>query len=155
MMARVAVAAFVMGLTGVAGARAAHADEVKVSCDFYEISATKGTAVAIDSTLTGKLAKKLKKPLFAKQWQVYKLLSSTTKSLGSKKAETIALKSGSSTATLVEVVDKSKVRMTLTMADAHGKQILNVTSVVEAGDYLIGTVVLPSEEGHLLAVTCK
>ncbi len=45
--------------------------------------------------------------------------------------------------------------MTLTMADANGKQILNVTSVVEAGDYLIGTVVLPSEEGHLLAVTCK
>ncbi len=143
------------GLLGLAlAAGTASADEVKVSCDFIEVSATAGTAASIDPALKP-IERKLKKAPFSKQWKVFKLLSQTQKTLVRKKSETIALKRGSATAMLIETVDASKVRLTVTIADANGKQAINQTSTLAAGDYIIHTEVLPNDDGHLVAVTCK
>lgn len=129
-----------------------------VTCDFIEIGATKGKAPAKEPTIDPKLGpieKKLKKAPFSTQWTEFKQLSQATKKLDKKKTETIALKQGSATATLVEIVDKSKVRITVTIDNAKGKQAVNTTTLLDAGDYVIHAVVLPNEDGHLLAVTCK
>jgi hypothetical protein len=59
------------------------------------------------------------------------------------------------TATLVEIVDKSKVRLTITMDDEKGKQVANNTATVEAGDYVIFVHALANNDGHLLSLTCN
>jgi hypothetical protein len=135
----------------VAAPRLARAD-VTADCDFLEISARSGDKPAIDGELKP-LEKKLKKPPFA-TWNQFKLLSHSQKTLPKKKVEPISLKVGSATATLVEIVDKSKVRLTVTMDDAKGKQLSNTTTV-EAGDYVIYVNTPAPNEGHLLSVTCK
>lgn len=131
---------------------AARAD-VTADCDFLEFSARAGDKPAIDGELKP-LEKKLKKQPFA-GWNQFKLLAHVQKALAKKKQEPIPLKSGSATATLVEIVDKSKVRLTVTMNDARGKEVANNTATVEAGDYLIYGQPLPGNEGHLLSVSCK
>jgi len=136
----------------VAAPRAARAD-VTADCDFLEISAKAGDKPAIDGELRP-LEKKLKKPPFG-SWNQFKLLGRTQKALAKKKHEPIPLKTGSATATLVEIVDKSKVRLTVTMTDAKGKEVANNTATVEAGDYLMYVHPLPGNEGHLLSVSCK
>ena len=132
--------------------RAARAD-VTADCEFLEISAKGGDKPAIDAELKP-LEKKLKKPPLS-TWTHFKLLSRSQKVLAKKKPEAIALKVGSATATLVETVDKSKVRLTVTIDDAKGKQVVSNTTLVEAGDYVIMVHELPNNEGHLLSVTCK
>jgi len=136
----------------VAAPRAACAD-VTADCDFLEISAKAGDKPAIDGELRP-LEKKLKKPPFG-SWNQFKLLGHVQKALAKKKVEPIPLKTGSATATLVEIVDKSKVRLTVTMTDAKGKEVANNTATVEAGDYLMYVHPLPGNEGHLLSVSCK
>lgn len=127
---------------------------VQVTCDFVEIAATKGKAPSIDPKL-GAVERKLKKAPFT-QWTEFKQLSQTSRTLEKKKTETIALKQGSATATLVEIVDKSKARLTVTIDNAKGKQAVNQTTLLDAGDYVIHAVVLPpNDDGHLVAVTCK
>src|SRR4051794_30177940 len=133
-------------------ARNARADVI-ADCEFLEISAKVGDKPAIDAELSP-VEKKLKKPPFS-TWNQFKLLSRLQKPLAKKKAEPIPLKIGSATATLVEIVDKSKVRLTITMDDHKGKQVANNTATVEAGDYLIYVHSLPNNEGHLLSLTCK
>jgi hypothetical protein len=127
--------------------------DVTADCDFLEISAKAGDKPAIDGDLKP-LEKKLKKPPFG-SWNQYKLLGHTQKALAKKKQEPIPLKMGSATATLVEIVDKSKVRLTVTMSDPRGKEVANNTATVEAGDYVIYVHPLPGNEGHLLSVSCK
>ncbi|HWU87151.1 MAG TPA: hypothetical protein VN253_07750 [Kofleriaceae bacterium] len=128
---------------------------VSVTCDFIEIGATKAKTPSIDPKL-GPIEKRLKKAPFSTQWNEFKQLSETTRKLDKKKTETIPLKQGSATATLVEIVDKSKVRLTVTIDNAKGRQAVNTTTLVDAGDYVIHTVVLPpNDDGHLVAVTCK
>lgn len=131
--------------------RPARAD-VTADCDFLEISARSGDKPAIDGELKP-LEKKLKKPPFS-TWNQFKLLAHSSKALAKKKPEPISLKTGSATATLVEIVDKSKVRLTVTIDDAKGKRVVNNTTAVEAGDYVIYGHPL-GNEGHLLSVTCK
>jgi hypothetical protein len=130
----------------------AHA-EVTADCDFLEISAKAGDKPAIDAELKP-VEKKLKKQPFS-SWNQFKLLSHVHKSLAKKKVEPISLKLGSATATMIEIVDKSKVRLTIMMDDQKGKQVANNTATVEAGDYLIYVHSLPNNEGHLLSLTCK
>src|SRR4051794_13800453 len=89
------------------GARA----EVAADCEFLEISAKASDKASIDAEL-GPVEKKLKKAPFS-TWNQFKLLSRSKKSLAKKKTESIGLKIGSATATLVEIVDKSKVRVTI------------------------------------------
>lgn len=125
-----------------------------VTCEFIEISATKGKAPSIDPKL-GPVEKKLKKAPFSAQWTEFKQLSRATRKLAKKKTETIPLKQGAAAATLVELVDKSKARITVTIDNAKGKQAVNQTSLLDAGDYVIHAVVLPNDDGHLVAVTCK
>jgi hypothetical protein len=128
--------------------------EVTADCEFLEISAKTGDKPAIDAELKP-VEKKLKKPPFS-SWNQFKLLSRSQKSLPKKKAESIGLKFGAATATLIETVDKSKLRIAVTMDDDKGKQVVNNTSTVEAGDYLM--YVHPfgnTTDGHLLSLTCK
>jgi len=133
----------------------APAAPLAVTCDFIEIGATKGKTPSIDPKL-GPVEKKLKKAPFSTQWNEFKQLSHATKKLEKKKTEAIALKQGGATATLVEIVDKSKVRITVTIDNAKGKQVVNQTTLLDAGDYVIHAEVLaPNDDGHLVAVTCK
>lgn len=132
--------------------RPARAD-VTADCEFLEISAKAGDKPAIDAELKP-VEKKLKKPPFS-TWNQFKLLSHSQKSLAKKKVEAVNLKIGAATATLVEIVDKSKVRLTITMADDKGKQVANNTTTVEAGDYMIYVHPLADNGGHLLSLTCR
>ena len=125
---------------------------VQVMCDFLEIAATKGAA-SIDPALKP-VEKRLKKGPFT-QWTEFRQLSRTSKQLAKKKPEEIALKQGSATATLVEIVDTSKARLTVSIENAAGKEAVTQTTLIEAGDYVIHTVVQPNGDGHLVAVTCK
>jgi hypothetical protein len=127
--------------------------DVTADCDFLEISAKSGDKPAIDGELKP-LEKKLKKPPFS-TWNQFKLLAHVEKALAKKKPESIPLKTGTHTATLVETVDKSKVRLTVAMKDARGKEVVNNTTAIEGGDYVIYVHPLPGNEGHLLSVTCK
>jgi hypothetical protein len=130
------------------------AQNVTVSCDFVEISATNRGTASVDKALPEKVQKKLKKKPFSSQWKVFTQLSSTSKTLAKKKPETIKLTQGSASGTLIEIVDKSKTRLTLTMDDASGKQKVSQTSLIEGGDYTV-FVDATKDDGHLLAVTCK
>jgi hypothetical protein len=150
-MSRIALAAAVWTAAALA-AHPARAD-VTTSCEFLEISAKHGDKPSLDGELSP-VEKKLKKPPFS-SWNQFKLLSRSQKALAKKKPEPVGLKIGSATATLVEIVDKSKVRLTVTMEDGKGKQVANNTSTVEAGDYVIFVHELPNNEGHLLSLTCK
>jgi hypothetical protein len=134
------------------GVRVTRAD-VTSECEFLEISARAGDKPAIDAELQP-VEKKLKKPPFS-TWNQFKLLSRSQKSLAKKKPESINLKIGAATATLVEIVDKSKVRLTVAMDDEKGKQVINNTTTVEAGDHVIFVHGLPNNEAHLLSLTCK
>jgi hypothetical protein len=144
-----ATVATILMIAAAAPARA----EVTTSCEFVEIAAKSGPAPAIDGELK-LIEKKLKKPPFS-TWNQFKLLSHTQKSLAKKKPEAIGLKLGSATATLIEIVDKSKVRLTVTMEDDKGKQVANNTTLVEAGDHVIFVHELANNEGHLLSLTCR
>lgn len=147
------LAAALVGLVLVAGtARDARA-EVTVDCEFLEISAKTGDKPSIDPALKP-VEKKLKKQPFL-SWNQFNLLSHSKKALAKKKAEPIPLKVGAATATLVEIVDKSKVRLTLAMENEKGKQVASNTTTVEAGDYIIFVHPLANNDGHLLSLTCK
>ena len=145
------VAAAVLSVL-VAGAHPARAD-ITAECEFLEMSAKAGDKPSIDPELQP-VEKKLKKPPFS-TWNQFKLLSRSQKALAKKKLEPINLKIGSATATLVEIVDKSKVRITVTMDDDKGKQVASNTTTVEAGDHVIFVHPLANNEGHLLSLTCK
>ena len=146
-------AGLALALAALVAAPGASRADVTADCDFREISARAGDKPVIDGDLKP-VEKKLKKPPFG-SWNQFKLLSHTQKALAKKKQEPIPLKTGSATATLVEIVDKSKVRLTVMMTDAKGKEVVNNTATVEAGDFLIYGHPLPGNEGHLLSVRCK
>jgi hypothetical protein len=143
----------VVVLPVLAGTRTEARAEVTADCEFLEISAKAGDKPTIDAELRP-VEKKLKKPPFS-AWNQFKLLSHSQKSLAKKKPEPVSLKIGAATATLVEIVDKSKVRLTVAMDDEKGKQVSNNTTTVEAGDYMIYVHPLANNEGHLLSLTCK
>jgi hypothetical protein len=132
----------------------APAAPLQVTCEFIEVSATKAKPGSIDPRLAP-MEKKLKKAPFSSQWSEFKQLSQASKKIAKEKPETVALTRGTAIATLHEIVDKSKARMTFKMNNAKGVNVVDQTSVVEAGDWVIHTVVLPNDDGHLLAVTCK
>jgi Flp pilus assembly secretin CpaC len=130
----------------------AQAPAVKVTCDVIEISASTGKDASIDPAI-----KKLEKKLAAQPWSFnqYKLLSQSSKTLEKGKQESLGLKEGSGTAKLVETVDKSKVRLTIT-EDHGGKRLIDNTTTIAAGDWLIqGHPLTPNKDGHLVAISCK
>ena len=136
-----------------APAQAPQAQAVQVTCSFLEIAATKGKASSIDPGLKP-VQRKLGRGPF-KQWNDFKLLSQAQKTLVKKKTETVALKQGAATGTLVEIVDKSKARLTITLDNAKGRRVVDTTATVDAADYLIVTNELANGDGHLIALTCK
>jgi hypothetical protein len=144
--------ASVLALGIVLGAGDAHAQD-PVTADIFEISASTGKTPMFDAELKP-LEKKLKKPAFA-AWNQFKLLMKTQQTLVKRKPASFKLKIGSASVTLVEIVDKSKCRLTIAMQDDKGKEIANSTVKVEAGDYVVLTVSLPNNDGHLLALSCK
>jgi hypothetical protein len=123
------------------------------TCTFIEISASSGKDASIDPELE-KLKKKLGKPPFS-SWNQFKQLMKSDKVLTAKKAETIALKLGKAEATLLSIVNGSSVRLSISIDDAQGKNFVNNTSTVAAGDFLVYGHSLPNNDGHLLALTCK
>ena len=130
---------------------AARAD-AKASCDILEISATKGDKTSIPADLK-QIEKKLKKPPFS-SWNVFKLQHRENRTLAQKKPETIKLKLGQAEAKLLGTANKSQLRLSISL-DVNGKNIVNTTATVEAGDYLVYGHALPDNAGHLLALTCK
>lgn len=132
---------------------AAPAPPPTVTADLLEVSAKTGAPPSIDPDLKP-LQKKLKKPPFS-SWNQFKLLMKAQEKLVKRKPANIKLKHGKATVTLVEIVDKSKCRLSVTIEDEKGKQIVNNTSTVEGGDYLVYGHSLPNNDGHLLALTCK
>jgi hypothetical protein len=126
----------------------------QVTCEFYEISASMEKTSAVDSSLPQPLQKKVSKGAF-KQWNTYKMQSHVSKTLVKKKAEKFPLKDGGASAELVELVDKTKVRLTMSVEDGKGKTLVEQKSVIDAGDWLIVVVVAANDTGHLLAGTCK
>ncbi len=124
-----------------------------VTCEFLEITATSGQSPSIDPDLE-KLKKKFKKPPFS-SWNQFKLLMKDQRTLAHKKAETIQLKLGKATVTLLGIVNNAQVRLTITIDDATGKNFVNNTSTFAAADYLVFGHSLPNNDGHLLALTCK
>ncbi|MBA3821124.1 MAG: hypothetical protein H0X17_19725 [Deltaproteobacteria bacterium] len=134
------------------GKQIAQAPVVKVTCEFLEISAATSKDASLDPAL-----KHVEKKLAKQPWSFnqYKLLSRLEKSLEKGKTEALAFKSGSGTATLVETIDRTKVRLTVT-EDHGGKRVVNNTTTLAAGDWLIvGHPVPGSKDGHLVAVSCK
>lgn len=145
----VVASAVVMG--GVAHAQPAVAPSV--TTNLIEISAKTGASPSVDPELKP-LEKKLARPPFS-SWNQFQVLMKTQQTLVKRKPAAVPLKIGKATVTLVEIVDKSKCRLSVTIEDAKGKQIVNNTSTVEGGDYLVYGHSLPNNEGHLLALTCK
>jgi len=126
---------------------------VVVNCDFLEIGASSAAAPSLDPALQ-KLKKKFKKPPFS-SWNAFTLLTNLNQPLTQKKAETIKLKQGQATATLLGIVNTSNVRLSISIDDAAGKNWVNTTSTFAGGDYVVFGHSLPNNEGHLLALTCK
>ncbi len=134
------------------GKKVAQAPAVKVTCDVIEISATTGKEASVDPALKGMQKKLAEQPWSYNQ---FKLLSQSSKTLEKGKQESLDLKSGSGTAKLIETVDKSKVRLTVT-EDHGGKKVVDNTTTIAAGDWLIvGHPVAPKKDGHLVAISCK
>lgn len=123
------------------------------TCDILEISASSGDKPSVDAQLD-KLKKKFKKPPFS-SWNQFKLLMQTDKTLGMRKTEAIKLTHGAASITFNGVVNKSQVRLNVSLDDDKGKNIVNTSTTVEAGDYLVYGHSLPNNDGHLLALTCK
>ncbi|HEY4241551.1 MAG TPA: hypothetical protein VGM88_17135 [Kofleriaceae bacterium] len=144
--------ALLLALAAVAVPRVARADEMKADCEFLEIAAKKGDKPSVDAELA-QVEKKLKGQPFA--WNQFKFLSRADRSLTKHKAEALPLKVGSATATLVEVVEKSKVRIQFVMTDDKGKTVVDNTTALEAGDSLVFGTPLANGDGHLVAITCK
>jgi len=123
------------------------------TCDILEISASTGDKPAVDPQLD-KLKKKFKKPPFS-SWNVFKLLMRSDKTLAMRKSESIKLTHGAATVTFNGVVNKSQVRLNVSIDDDKGKNIVNNSATIEAGDYLVYGHSLPNNDGHLLALSCK
>jgi hypothetical protein len=123
---------------------------VTATCDVFEIWGAFGKGGA-DPAIPKRLAKRLDDNL---KFTEYKLLSNNSTTLEKKKAETIKLKKGNATITLVEIVDKSNVRLNINF-----KGVSRGTVTVAGGDW--HTTVAkesnkPDAEGHVLAVgNCK
>jgi hypothetical protein len=128
------------------------AQTISVTCDFIEITATSAKDPSVDADLE-KLKKKFKKPPFS-SWNVFKLQHRESRTLQQKKPETIKLKLGEAEAKLLGTANKSQLRLSISL-DVNGKNIVNTTATVEAGDYLVYGHALPDNAGHLLALTCK
>ena len=150
---RACVALVVLGL-GCSAYAQPKAKAVETTCDVIEVSASSAKDPSIDPDIKH-IEKKLSD--FPASWNVFKKLSRVSATLEKGKLSPLNLKMGSGSATLVEIVDKSKVRLTIKL-DYNGKTVVNnATVTVEAGDYVVvGHPISGSKkDGHLLAVTCK
>ena len=129
------------------------AKTVETTCDVIEVSASSAKDPSIDPDIKH-IEKKLSD--FPASWNVFKKLSRASVTLEKGKAAKLDLKMGSGEATLVEIVDKSKLRVAIKI-DYNGKRVVDAKVTVEAGDYVVvGHPISGSKkDGHLLAMTCK
>lgn len=134
----------------------AHADDA-ATCAVIEIGATKAADPSIPPGLKP-LEKKLKKPPLS-SWNSFKVLSSTNLNLTALRAGQVKLASGQASLMLREIEkrDGKRPRLSLsaTMDDASGKRVVDSKVSVDAGDYLVVGYLLPNDDGHFLAVSCK
>jgi hypothetical protein len=150
-MKAVFVACVSLGL-GLAAARPAAA-EVTVTCDVFEVWGT-GDKPEVDPALPPGLGARLSKSLKSVN---FKLLSKTSETLKKKKPTSITLAKGSAVLTLVEIVDKSGVRLVQEFTSGK-KQAVQSTLSIAAGDWSTYGVNQSSKDGaeqHILAISCK
>jgi hypothetical protein len=150
------LATAVLAFALVAGGSAIATADVKVSCDALEISATSGTEAKIAPELKP-LEKKLKRKPFS-SWNVFTLLSKTSKSVERLKAEDITLTKGKATVLFRDLdkgAKKNRIALTVTTEDENGKRIADTKVNIDAGDYIVLARTLANDDGHLLAVTCR
>jgi hypothetical protein len=150
------VALAVAGVALAAAPTRAHADDA-ASCSVLEIGATNAKDPSIPANLKP-LEKKLKKPPLS-SWNSFKVMSSTNLSLTALRAGTVKLASGQASLMLREIDTRAgkrpRLAITATMDDASGKRVVDSKVSVDAGDYLVVGYLLPNDDGHFLAVSCK
>ena len=129
------------------------AQKIQISCDFIEIAASKAKDPSIDGEL--KPMQNRLDSAFGERWNQFRLLSRAQQTLEKKQPAAIKLKDGAATATLIEIVDKSKARLTVEINDGKGKPLATQTQLVAGGDWVITVVIKPNKDGHLLAGSCK
>jgi hypothetical protein len=126
---------------------------VSATCDVVELWASWGGGKC-DKAIPERICRRLERDF---KFTEYKLLSKDTKTFSKKSPEKIKLAKGSATVTLVEIVDKSNVRLRIDFAAAPGKT--DGTFTIAAGDWQ--TLVAkqsndPKADAHILAVgNCK
>lgn len=139
-----------MGLIALATPAAA---DVSVTCDVFEVWGT-SEKPEVDPALPAGLGARLGKNLKSVN---FKLLSKTTETLKKKKPAQIKLAKGGAVLTLVEIVDKSGVRLVQEFTSGT-KQPVTSTISLAAGDWSTYGVNQSSKDGadqHILAISCK
>ena len=130
--------------------RAAHAD-VAADCSFFEISATRAAAAAIDPELKP-LEKKLQRPPFS-SWNKFHKLSAGAVHLVQHKAEPLHLSQGAATL-LLRDRHEAHIDWTISVDGADGKRVLDTKQSVNAGDWNVVANNV-KDDGHILALTCR
>jgi hypothetical protein len=149
-----AVAVATLALACPRGARAdvvVHLPEAVADCSFLEISATTGSAPAIDPELKP-LEKKLKKPPFS-AWNNFHKLAVGSFHLVQHKAEPLHLSQGAASVLLRDHTG-TRIELTISVDGADGKRVMDTKQSVNAGDWtVVGHNV--KDDGHILALTCR
>ncbi len=131
--------------------------EIKVDCEFVEISATTSTTPKIDSELAS-IEKKLKKPPFS-SWNTFKQLTRVARPLVQLKSEAVKLSTGSVSVLLREVTGlgskRPRLALSVTMDDVDGKRVMDTKVNVDAGEFFLIGRSLANNEGHVLALSCR
>ncbi|MBP6629083.1 MAG: hypothetical protein KA297_06625 [Kofleriaceae bacterium] len=148
------VAVVALGLLGLARPAAA---EDSASCEFLEIHAASSASPAVPPELK-RLEKKLKKPPFS-SWNTFRLLTQNARTLGRLRSEQVKLSNGAATILFRDVQrsgsKKARLALSVTLDDQTGKRVLDTKVAVDSGDFVLFGRSLPSNEGHVLAISCK
>ena len=125
-------------------------EAAKVDCDFFEGWGSKAPAAAVDPAL-----KPIEKKLANLPWNTWKVLAHGSAKLTKLTPETLPLKSGKASVTLLNIVNKQQVQLDVQIDNAAGKRTSNTKVLVSAADYVMVVDQAPNNEAHVLALTCK
>src|SRR5262245_25207674 len=153
MTTRSALVAVAFLLGGAATARA----QDRASCTAIELSATKAKEPSIPADLKP-LEKKLQKPPCS-SWNSFKVLSSSDLALEAMKAASPKLAAGAATVILRDIEKREgkrpRLSLGITMDGQSGKRVFDSKVTVDAGDSVMFGEILPNDDGHFVALSCK
>jgi adhesin HecA-like repeat protein len=121
-----------------------------VDCDFFEGWGSKSAAASVDPAL-----KPIEKKLTKLPWNTWKVLAHGSAKLTKLTPDTLPIKSGKASVTLLNIVGKQQVQLDVQIDNAAGKRTTNTKVLVSAADYVMLVDEAPSNEAHMLALTCK